>query len=422
MFKLHNLVGVLVAVALLTFFTALSAREYRYERLDSLIEEAIKSNPEIQRAYNDWKASEYKITQVRSLPDPMARYGFFGESIETRVGPQEHKFGLSQKIPFPSKLITKGKSQIKTAEILKEEYEAVKREIIKAVKFTYYDIFWVDTAIRVTRGEKAILENLERVAKRKYESKLAPQQDVVKAQVEISKLIDKLFVLKENRSSLVAQMNTILNRTRKTPFAGVANIKVGHFPYDLDLLREMADDSRQDLQKARLSIEKAEHEKYLAKLDYVPDFTFGFDYNWVGGGRTTRPNDGDNAWLGTISINIPLWFHKLGAKVKEKRATLKARKKNYENVRNIVDYEVENLYYKIASYRNIAELYRTALIPQTEQSFDAAKLGYESGEVDFLNWLDAERTLLQTRLSYYKSIVDYRKAVAHLEQVVGEDL
>jgi outer membrane protein TolC len=390
--------------------------------LNLLIKEAIDNNPEIQSSYSVWKAAEYKIRSVKGLPDPMVKYGHFGESVETRVGPQENVFGASQKIPFPGKLGLKGKSQGKHAEMLKEKYEAAKREVIKNVKFVYYDIFWVDKAIQITEGEKAILESLEKVAQRKYESNLTPQADVIKAQVELSRLIDKLLLLRQNRNSLVAKLNSILNRARDSELGSVTNAEPTNFEYEISQLQEIAKGSRQELIAANLDIERASYEKSLARMDYLPDFTFGFDYIQVGSGETTMPNDGQDAWMGSVAVNIPIWFDKLNAQNKEKKALLEAARKNYENVGNSVTYEVEDLYFKILTYKDIISLYKTALIPQSEQAFDAAKTGYETGKVDFLNWLDAERILLQTRLAYYKAIADYQKSIAYLERVVGQDL
>jgi len=101
---------------------------------------------------------------------------------------------------------------------------------------------------------------------------------------------------------------------------------------------------------------------------------------------------------------------------------LESTRKNYTNVQNDVYYEVEDMYFKIGTYKDVIRLYETALIPQSEQSFDASKTGYETGRVDFLNWLEAERVLLQTTLAYYKSIVDYQKSIAYFERVIGKDL
>lgn len=391
------------------------------ENLDTLINEALKNNPQIQVAYNNWQAAEYKIKEVKSLPDPKASYAYFGQNAETRVGPQEHKYGISQKVPFPGKLKNKGRAQKKRTDILAEKYEGIKREVIKNLKFAYCDIFWVDKATQITEEEKAILEGLEKVAQRRYESNLTPQQDVIKVQVDLSKLIDKLFLLQQNRRSLAAKMNSILNRPKGQELGSVS-VEPEDFQYGLDQLHKIAKGASQKLQAASLDIERAKYEKSLAKLNYFPDFTFGFDYIQVGGGTSTRPNDGEDAWMGKIMVNVPIWFGKLQAQLEEKEAKLTASKKNYENLENSVVFEIEDLYFKITTYKDIISLYRTALLPQTEQSFQAAKTAYETGSVDFLNWLDAERVLLQTRLAYYKAIVDYQKSLAYLERVIGRDL
>ena len=89
---------------------------------------------------------------------------------------------------------------------------------------------------------------------------------------------------------------------------------------------------------------------------------------------------------------------------------------------NSVAYEIEDIYFKLQPYPDIFSFYKTALMPQTAQSFEAARTGYETGNVDFLDWLDSERVLLQTRLAYYKAIVDYEKSIAYLERVLGTDL
>ncbi|MFC1666493.1 TolC family protein [Candidatus Omnitrophota bacterium] len=390
--------------------------------LESLIDEALNNNPKIQAVEDKWKAAEYRVGYVNALPDPTASYAYFGENIETRVGPQENKYGVAQKIPFPGKLSLKGKVQSKRSSMLKQQYEATKREVIKDIKFVYYDIFWVEKAINITEEEKTIIESLEKVAQRKYELNLAPQQDVIKAQVELSKLIDKLLLLKQNRKSLEARMNALLNRPEGTILNSVSEVEPEEFKYALQGLHDIAKGSRQELVAAGLDIERAKYERSLARLDYLPDFTFGVEYIGIGEGHTTQPNDGEDAWLGKVSVNVPIWFDKLGSQLKEKKFSLESSKKNYTNVANSVAYEVEDMYFKINTYKDIISLYKTALVPQAEQAFEAARIGYETARVDFLNWLDAERVLLQTRLAHYKAIVDYEKSIAYLERVIGRDL
>tara|TARA_B100000315_G_C14527781_1_gene564670 strand:+ start:173 stop:1429 length:1257 start_codon:yes stop_codon:yes gene_type:complete len=418
MIKLKSLVFVLLISCPLTFF----AYSQTPDSLEVLIKQALENNPQIAAFYNDYKAAEYKVRVLKSLPDPTIHYTYFQENTQTRTGPQERKYGASQKIPFPGKLHLKGKAQLKQAKILKEQYEEAKRLIVKKVKFTFYDIFWTDKAIEITEEEKAILESLEKVVQRKYESNRTPQQDVIKAQVELSRLIDKLYLLKQSRSSLVAKLNSILNRKTDTEVKRIEYIDEKEFTYSLDDLKIKLNSSSEQISAANLNIERAQHEKSLAKMGYLPDFTFGFSRVEIGGGTSAHSDDGQDALMGTVALTIPLWFDKVRAGVQEKKASLESAKKNFENTENNLIYEVEDTFYKIITYKDIISLYKTALLPQTKQAYQAAKTSYETGKVDFLNWLDAERILLQTRLAYYKAIIDYQKSFAYLERIIGKDL
>ncbi|MFH1359731.1 MAG: TolC family protein [Candidatus Omnitrophota bacterium] len=405
------------------FVSSLSfAQGEQQDILGGFVQEALEHNPRIQAALNRWEAAQYAIGRVQGLPDPVASYGYFGENVQTKTGPQEQKFGFSQKIPFPGKLNLKGKAQGKQAQILKEQYEGTRREVIKEVKLTFYDLYWIDQAIRVTDEEKGILENLERVSRRKYETNLANQQDVIKAQVELSKLVDKLYLLKQNRQSLQAKMKSLLNRTENLSLENISQIKERDYSYTLDTLMAWAEETRPELLSANLATEKAQFEKSLARMDYLPDFTFGVEYIDIGGGTTALADDGQDAWMGMVSVNIPLWFGRLNTQLNEKKADLRAAQNYADNVKNSVTYEVQDIHFKILAYQDIVTLYETTLIPQAQQAFDGAKTGYERGRIDFLNWLDAQRTLLQTWLAYYKAVADYHKSIAFLERIVGRDL
>ena len=388
--------------------------------LDAMVQEALDHNPDIQKAFHEWKASEYRINNVRGLPDPMVSYGYFGESVETRLGPQEQKFGVSQKIPFPGKLKYKGEAQSKKAQILKEKYEAAKIMVTENVKTAFYDFYWLERALQIHEEEKAILEKLEKAAQRKYESNLGPQQDVIKLQVELSDVLNRIALLGQNRKSVAARMNRLLDRDADLPIDTGANVRVEKFAYGLEEVLEKTRNSRQDLITANLSVEKSEVERNLARLEYFPDFTLGYEYIEIGGGTTTSVDDGQDAWMGTISVNVPLWFGKINSEVKAKEEELKAARKQHEDIENFAFFEAQDMYFKIMAYQETVTLYETALLPQAQQAFESSQTGFETGAVSFLDWLDAERTYLRTRLAYHKAVADYQKSVASLERIVGE--
>ena len=121
---------------------------------------------------------------------------------------------------------------------------------------------------------------------------------------------------------------------------GVEPVEPIEFTYELDQLLKIARESRQELLAAGLAVERAQYEKSLAGLDFFPDFTLGFDYIQIDSGHSTHVHDGKDAWMGTVAINIPIWFNKLGAQLKEKSAALEASKKNDEKVENSILFEV----------------------------------------------------------------------------------
>ncbi|MFH1784562.1 MAG: TolC family protein [bacterium] len=413
---------ILAACVFIATSEHLMAGEEEGVMLEALIDEALSNNLRMQAAHDSWRAMEYEIMQASSLSDPELEFSYFGENVETKVGPQERKYSLSQMIPFPGKLGLKGKIAEKGTRILEEKYETTKREVIKKVKEMYYDIWWVDKAIEVTESEKDIVSSLERVANQKFETDQAPQQDAIKAQVLISNLLNKLIQLRQQRNSMILKMNTLLNRPTDTSLGKLREIEIMDFNHALSNLQGFSQENRQELKIGVLGIQKKELQVALAKKAYLPNFMLGFSYIQVGDGYTAMSEDGKDAWMGMVSVNIPIWFKKLRAQLRQNQLDLEAGRKSYRDTQNSVLSEVNDVYFKLNTDKEQISLYETLLIPQTEHAFQAAKSAYENGKVDFLNLLDSERALLNTRLLYYRTIADYHKSIAAMERMVGRDL
>jgi len=390
--------------------------------LSELIEEALSQNPQIKAARKEWEASLQVIPQAKSLPDPMLNYSYFGQSVETRLGPQKNKFSLSQKFPFFGKLSIRGKIARKGASVLEEQYMAVKLNIVLKVKNTFFSLFWLDRAIRIAQEEKEVLERLTKIAEKKYETGEANQQDVLKAQLEISKVLDKILILNQRRRAITAELNALLNR-RPDSFVGeVEEFEVPELRFELEKLYEWAREMRPELRKAQHFIEKNEESLKLAKKNYFPDFRLMFDYIDIGGGTTTNIKDGRNSWMASVGINIPIWRKRLHAAEAEAATKLKASQDSYKNVQNETLSRVNELFFEVETVSEQVNLYKYSLLPLAEQSLKASEVGYLTGKVDFLNLLDAERMVLLIRIGYFKTIADLGKSLAQLERVIGKDL
>ncbi|MFQ6082055.1 MAG: TolC family protein [Candidatus Aminicenantia bacterium] len=399
-----------------------SPQREKIVKLDEFIKIALENNPQIQAAEKRWQATKEIIPQARSLPDPMISYTHFGRSIETKLGPQRNKISISQKFPFFGKLSLKGQITQKQANSLEEQYKAVKKDIILKVKKAYYDLYWINKSIEITQKEKEVLQRLEKIAEKKYETGTASQQDVLKAQVEISKIIDKLLLLNQQKKAIKANLNALLNRPADSFIGEPEDFEISKFNYTLEELYKMAKENRPELRSVFFLIEKNKAAIKLAKKNYYPDFALMFSYVDIGGGTTMNPEDGSDSWMGSIGINIPIWRKKLHAGEEEAINNLKASERNYKDIENNTLSQVNELYFEVKTAEEVVKLYKYSLLPQAEQSFKASEAGYLTGKVDFLNLLDSERMLLHIKIGYFKSMADFEKSLAQLERVVGTDL
>ena len=169
-------------------------------------------------------------------------------------------------------------------------------------------------------------------------------------------------------------------------------------------------------------IQKNRESLKLAKKNFYPDFRIMLDYIDIGAGATVHPDDGRNAWMASIGVNIPLWRKKLRAAETEASIRTKASEELFENAANETFSRISALYFELETAREQIELYESSLLPQAEQALKASEIGYLAGKVDFLNLLDSERMILTIRNGYFKILSELGKSLARLERLVGQDL
>jgi cobalt-zinc-cadmium efflux system outer membrane protein len=390
--------------------------------LPDLIKEALENNPQVKAAHDDWQASLEQISQAKGYPDPMLSIAHFGQSIETRLGPQRNKISLSQKIPFFGKLSLKENIAQENSSISEVQHVRVSADLILQVKEAFFSLHWFEKAIELRNEEKGVLGRLAKIAQKKYETGLASQQDVLKAYLEISRLSEKILTLAQGKKAIEAKLNALLNRPMESTFGRVGDVGEAHLSFGLTELYELAKVSRPELKQAQHFILKSEKSIELAKKNNWPDFTLKFEYFDIGAGSTSHPEDGRNAWLGAIGISIPLWRGKYKAAEAEAAIRLTANHRRFEDIKNDTSARVNEYYQEIKTYEDQLALYKHSLIPQAEQTLKASEVGYLSGTVDFLNLLESERMILQIKTGYFKILSDSRKSFARLERLIGQDL
>lgn len=393
--------------------------------LNVLIKEALKNNPQLISVQKKWDAYRKKIPQAGALPDPMFSIGLMNLPINSFDFNQEpmtgKKFSLMQMIPFPGKLGLKEKMAVNEYNSVGQSYEDIKNILIKNVKLAYYDLFFIDKSIEITEKNKILLQEFVKIAESKYSVGKGLQQDVLKAQVELSRLTDKLITLHQKRMTVMARLNTLLNRPPEQPLGKVKEIKKSPFEFELDQLKRIALNNRPLLKAWDYIVKRNEAAHQLARKDYLPNFSLSFSY-------TQRDNlkagiKMYDFFSGAISINIPLYFYrKQNNKVEETALKVAMAKEQYNNLRNEVFFQIDSTLQELKRDDQLIELYKTGIIPQATQSLNSAISGYQVDKVDFITMLHNQLTLFNYEIDYYRVLSDFEKKLAELEAVVGQQL
>jgi len=398
-----------------------NAREHL--SLNSAIEEALENNPEIKAARANWKAKSKIPSQVSTLPNPTIGVRF------KNVGFSEITLGddprtdiqafLIQEIPFPGKLSSKKKIALELSESQKWAVDSTSRKIIADLKEQYYNWFFVSKSIDITKRNKDLLEQFVKTTEVKYEVGKGIQQDVLKAQVELSIFIQRLELLTMKREIIEASIKKNLNRPQSSDIGIPENIEKSTLNISLDQFYDIAKNKSPGLKEKSKIVASEEEELKLARKQYYPDLVLQATYFNRNGGSQEL---GD-LWQVGLGLKVPLYFwrkEKLG--VQEAEHNLIEVMQSYEDTSNKIQFEIKDSYITAITAEKLMGLYKNGIIPQSRISLESAISGYQVGDVDFLTLLNSLVTLFNFEIEYYKQLSAYQTSLARLEEIAGADL
>ena len=239
--------------------------------LDQLVNEALQKNPGVQSALRQVEALRHRIPQARTLPDPTVSVGWAGNITPFSVqqgDPSSYRgIAASQALPFPGKLKLRGEIADREAEAAWWDYEAARRKVVADVKEVYYDYFYYWKAIEITQKDKDLLQKLSSIAEARYRVGKGVQQDVLKSQVEISLLDQRLTVLEQQRRTAQVRLNTLLFRDPEAPLAAPEKFEPAKLGHSLDELYTLARGQDTGLQREQRMIERNQYAMNLAHRD-----------------------------------------------------------------------------------------------------------------------------------------------------------
>ena len=384
--------------------------------LDDVVREALEKNPEAQSALHAVKALERRVPQAKTLPDPVVGIGWAGNPapFSTMSGDASSYRGVtvSEQFPYPGKLKLQGAIASKEADAAQADYEAVRRRVTAEVKAAFYDYFYFDKAIQTTTRNKDLLEKLSKIAEAQYRVGKAMQQDVLRSQVEVSLLLEKLTVLEQQKATAQARINVYLLRAPESPLPPAADVEPATIRYSLDELYAFAADNDTAVLRDQRMIDRGRLSVALAQKQYRPDIGVAYMYQQ----RTAQPDMNGV----TFSVNIPIFYRsKQRQGVAEASEDLISAEKLRDNRQNEVRFELKQQYLAAQAAERLVNLYSKGVVPQSSLALESSMASYQVGKVDFLSLIANFTTLLDYETDYYRQLADYQTAIARMENLTG---
>ena len=399
------------------FIIVLLMQSANADRLQQLAAEALEKNPEIAAAQKRYEAARQRPVQERSLPEPMLGLGYnsngnplpgagLGRDPTSNIG-----FMLTQEIPQPGKLRTRALIASKEADAAYQEYVAVRQSVVMRVKVAHHKLHHAYASYEILGRYRELLTHMLKVTEARYSAGRAAQQDVFRAQTQISLMEARLLQALRERRSMEAEINGLLARPTRTPLTKPDFIDIEDLPFTLEKLQEQLSEHSPMLLRDEKMIERAESSLSLARKGFQPDYAITGGYYNMG----AMPP----MYMVRADVKLPITFRKLRAAVSEQNYTLEASRRTYESstqslrARIAIDYEMAD------AANKIRKLYKTTIIPQASLTFESSLAAYETGAVDFATLLSNYMAIVEAELMYHEQTMELLVAVSRVEEMAG---
>jgi len=394
--------------------------------LQSLIAQAVASHPSIAAARQKVASVSNRIPQATALDDPLFNNTFWpihDQALQTAGGRVGHQFGLSQKVPWPTKLDARGAVALREVQVAQAEVAKAEREVVEAVRLAYYELWLADELIRIVEDNNELVDDLIKVSEARYKTG-GSQQDVFRAELEGDKLEDQLISLRRQKEQARADLGTLVRQPIHLMPTAYEELDVAEVAPQLEVLVASAEQCNPTLQGLAAEIARDRAKETVACLQKYPDFQIGVGYSIISDdSNVISPvaNGHDNINF-TIGVTLPIWRDKINAGVREaahqQNSTINRREAERDRLRGQLRRQVAAAYAAIEQL----ELFRDRLVPRTEQTLEIATADYQGEKADFTDLVDIYRDLLSLEVQVARTKAMLASTLAQIERTVGCDV
>ena len=390
--------------------------------LNQLIEEGLVKNKEIQSLASKVESLKEKIPFAGSLDDPRLGIGVLNLPTDTFDFDQEpmtqKQIFIAQKVPWFGKLSLREHRQALMVSRQQGILEAKRLELARKIATAYYELGFIASSLEINGRLTEMVNDILKVAETRYATGKGLQQDVLQAQVELSKLLDEKIMLNKKRRIFEDRINELLNRGSYIPVVPPKDLRFPEIRLDVETLNAQSLEQNPWLKVRQAEVDHGSVEIELAKKDYWPDMDFKVAY-----GQRDESQTGTD-WADFLStsvvINIPLWHkNRQNKKLSAKKKGHEAARNYYLNLKNTLPHRVDALVTDILETQENYRLFSDALLLQAEQWAHSSLSAYVVDKVEFNTMINAHIRLLRFELKAKKYLFNIYQKKAELAEILG---
>jgi len=388
--------------------------------LRELIQEAEQKNPQITASFHAWQASRNVPKQVSSLPETQLSVQQFSVGSPRPFAGYSNSdfayigFGVSQDIPYPGKRQLRAHVAEHEADSMEAQTDSTRRAVVGNLKMVYFRLAYIQQTLGVLQSSDVLLNQVQEAAEARYRVGQGNQQDVLKAQLQHTKILQEIAHHHQEEGLLEAQIKQVLDRPQESADIVAEALTLRTLPYTSAELLQRAREQNPDVHSKQASIRQQETQVELANKNFRPDFNVQYTYEHTG-------SQARDYYMATFGIRLP--------NRGRQKAELAEAQENQERARQELDAEsqrvlseVQQQYVRAKTSEERLKIYSDGLVPQSEATFQSALAAYQSNRQDFESLLSGFLDVLNLDLEYRNELVEHESALAELERLTGVDL
>jgi outer membrane protein TolC len=388
--------------------------------LRELVQEAEQKNPQIAASFHAWQASRNVPKQVSALPETQLSVQQFSVGSPRPFAGYSNSdfayigFGASQDIPYPGKRQLRAGVAEREADVMEAQTDSTRRTVVGNLKMVYFRLAYIQQTLGVLQKSDELLTQVQEATEARYRVGQGNQQDVLKTQLQHTKILQEIAHHHQEEGLLEAQIKQVLGRPQESPNIVGETLTLRALPYTAAELSQKAREQNPDVRSKQASIRQQETKVELAYKNFRPDFNVQYTYEHTG--SQTR-----DYYMATFGIRLP--------NRGRQKAELAEAQENQERARQELDAEsqrvlseVQQQYVRAKTSEERLKIYSDGLVPQSEATFQSALSAYQSNRQDFESLLSGFLDVLNLDLEYRNELVEHESALAELERLTGVDL